>query len=58
MRNYTKTKAIVAMYVLRKNTSEIAIELEISKSGVREILNESYEKMRKIIEKSKNINFF
>lgn len=60
MRKLTpRQRQIVAMYYFEKKSHQkIAIELEISKSGVREILNESYEKMRKIIEKSKNINFF
>ena len=60
MRKLTpRQRQIVTMYYFEKKSHQkIAIELEISKSGVREILNESYEKMRKIIEKSKNINFF
>ena len=60
MRKLTpRQRQIVTMYYFEKKSHQkIAIELEISKSGVREILNESYEKMRKIIEKTKNINFF
>lgn len=60
MRKLTpRQRQIVTMhYFEKKSYKNIARQLEISISGVREILYQSYEKMRKIIEKSKNINFY
>lgn len=47
-----RQKEVVSMYYFEKKTyREIANELEITISGVREILYQSYEKMRKIIKK-------
>ena len=60
MRKLTpRQRQIVTMhYFEKKSYKNIARQLEISISGVREILYQSYEKMRKIIEKSKNTNFY
>ena len=60
MRKLTpRQREIVTMhYFEKKSYKNIARQLEISISGVREILYQSYEKMRKIIEKSKNTNFY
>lgn len=47
-----RQREIVSMYYFEKKTyKEISEKLDISISGVRETLYESYEKMRKIIKK-------
>lgn len=60
MRKLTpRQRQIVTMHYFEKKSYEkIASEIGISKSSVRDTLYESHSKMKKIIEKSKNINFF
>lgn len=60
MRKLTpRQRQIVTMHYFEKKSYEkIANEIGISKSSVRDTLYESHSKMKKIIEKSKNINFF